>query len=327
MNRENNTNSPDTMHDDLQSLDDIGATTAQALDKIGIYSFADLAQYTPKTLSKVLREQAGLRVTAKRIETKNWIGQARAALAHKVIPTVRAGEPERGAEGADSAGWHEDASFSIFFDSTTGETGKRIWQTRVYDNASGREEALPGLDTVQWVNWIVERANLPFPAQRLVAEDEVTRQAKAAAEALMAMQEEAADPARPGHAASSAVIDTCLDIKALRVFEAAQGEDLGEKNLVAEFSFQVVGENAAELTASAPRFRVELHALDQDTDTLAFTVSEQGQLQPQALEYTHRVTFPMPELGVYQLHGLVLLMPPGPALAASYQGPVIRIVQ
>jgi hypothetical protein len=319
MNRENNTKSPDTMRDDLQSLDDIGTTTAQALEKIGVHNFADLARYTPKTLSKVLREKAGLRVTEKRIETKNWIGQARAALAHKVIPTVRTGESERGAEASGFPGWHEDASFSIFFDSMPGKTGDRIWQTRVYDNASGREEALPGLDTVQWVNWILERANLPLPAQRLMAEDEVTRQAEAAAEA--------AEATRRGSAASSAVIDARLDIVALRVSEAAQGEGMGEKNLVAEFSFGVVGEKAAELTGSSPRFRVELHGLSQDADASDFTVSEQGQLQPQTLEYTKCVTFPMPELGVYQLHGLVLLIPPGPALAASYQGPVIRIVQ
>ena len=63
--------------DDLETIKGIGPTTADALYRIGVRRLADLAQYTPHTLAEALNEQAGLEVSPKRIETSDWIGQAR----------------------------------------------------------------------------------------------------------------------------------------------------------------------------------------------------------------------------------------------------------
>jgi subtilisin family serine protease len=67
----------DPIHDNFETITGIGRGYAQALETVGIYSFADLAQYTPQTLAQALQTQAGVHVTARRIASEDWIGQGR----------------------------------------------------------------------------------------------------------------------------------------------------------------------------------------------------------------------------------------------------------
>lgn len=72
--------SPDTdqkaaeTEDDLTRINDIGPRFADALHAIGITSYAQLAQQTPDALAKELTPH--VRVTAQRIQDKDWVGQA-----------------------------------------------------------------------------------------------------------------------------------------------------------------------------------------------------------------------------------------------------------
>jgi hypothetical protein len=152
--------------DDLETIDDIGPKYADGLHQIGVLCFEDLARYTPQDLSRALLEQAGVRASPERIESKKWIEQARELAPHtNPGPTLDNKEIEeaKGQEQTSSKRkWKQHAGFNIFFDYELDEHGERVWQTRVYQNESpGAEEPLPGIEPAVWVNWILERAELP----------------------------------------------------------------------------------------------------------------------------------------------------------------------
>jgi hypothetical protein len=72
--------SPDTdqkaaeTEDDLTRINDIGPRFADALHAIGITSYAQLAKQSPDALARELTPH--VRVTARRIQDKDWVGQA-----------------------------------------------------------------------------------------------------------------------------------------------------------------------------------------------------------------------------------------------------------
>ena len=70
--------SPAGSSDDLTVIDGIGPTYARALNEIGIGSYADLARQNPAELSQRLDG----RVSASRIRSQDWIGQARQLSRH-----------------------------------------------------------------------------------------------------------------------------------------------------------------------------------------------------------------------------------------------------
>jgi predicted flap endonuclease-1-like 5' DNA nuclease len=61
--------------DDLTRIRDIGPRFAQALAESGITSYEQLAAETPESLAERLAPHQ-IRVSAERIQTKDWIGQA-----------------------------------------------------------------------------------------------------------------------------------------------------------------------------------------------------------------------------------------------------------
>jgi hypothetical protein len=158
MSQEENTHVPGEEYDDLSELDGIGERYAAALAEAGIKSFSDLIKYTPKTLSETLKERANVRISEKRIDTENWIGQARQALGRKKLPVV--GLPASDEKVKDTEDkWTERGMFQITFESRK-LNGEEVLQTRVYDDRSGDETALSGIDPDAWVNWILERTGL-----------------------------------------------------------------------------------------------------------------------------------------------------------------------
>ena len=67
----------ESARDDLRRVTGVGQVYAKALYQIGIRRFADLILYTPQALSQALLERAGVRAKADKIESEDWIGQAR----------------------------------------------------------------------------------------------------------------------------------------------------------------------------------------------------------------------------------------------------------
>lgn len=74
--------------------------------------------------------------------------------------------------GSSSGQWRQQAGFSLFFDSLTGEAGERSWRTRLYHEETGDEttvdettvdgttvddSTVPGGALHDWVRWILAR--------------------------------------------------------------------------------------------------------------------------------------------------------------------------
>lgn len=303
--------------DDLKAIKGIRLKRADALRRIGIHRFEDLAGYTPDELSKALRKQAGMKVSLRTIETQNWIGQAKdlARLRNPLRTSPEGGagverEPQQAPLKRKKEWEEQHPGFSVFFDykvdehgePVIDEHGERVWQTRVYDGKSGVEELLPGLDTASWVNWILERAKLPVAPEPI--------------------------PTGPEVAVPPALVtpyDAQIEVLGVKVSEIGPSPSVPEKRLIAEVRFQVSGSEAETLTADRIPFRVEVHTVDLESRASNLVVSRQSQLQSQVFEYTSQQEFPIPELGRHELHSVVLLLPPG-EMMAYHRGPILKVV-
>lgn len=76
-------------------------------------------------------------------------------------------------------GWKQHAGFSIFFDYKLDENGHkhwhtRIWKTTTYHEESGDVKELDGIDTREWVNWILEKSGLD--AEKISDEPEINEE-------------------------------------------------------------------------------------------------------------------------------------------------------
>ena len=69
----------------------------------------------------------------------------------------------------------------------------------------------------------------------------------------------------------------------------------------------------------------KVHTVDVESRASNLVASEPGQLQPELFEYTSQQRFPIPELGRYELHSIVFLLPPH-EMMAFYQGPALKVV-
>jgi hypothetical protein len=306
-------------HDNLATIGGIGSTAADALYRIGIRRFADLAHYTPERLAKVLREQAGVKISPKRIAAENWIGQAKTLISAAHTPSMEEGTmAKKPDEGSGVPNWHQHAGFSLFFDAVAADADNPTWQTRLYHDETGDEALLPGIDTAAWVKWILDRAELPDTARTIASA--LQTPPPPSAEALPS---EPATAALPALATPYAAQVEILDVQ---VFEALTTPPAGaEKRLVAETRFQISGTEAEAMTNDRIPFRVEVHAINLNSGRSNLLSSQQGQLEPQVFEYTLQSDFPVPDFGRYEIHTLVLLLPPGDMMTYC-QGPNLSIV-
>jgi hypothetical protein len=134
--------------DDLTRITGIGGYWANALNRVGIRRFGDLAQQSPSDLSELL-EKAGFKASPEK--TEKWI------------------------EEAKERSWKTHAEFSVFFEYKTGEHGEREWQTRVYgEKRAGVQAPFQGVEPALWTEWILEQANLPADTRPLPPQIEPT---------------------------------------------------------------------------------------------------------------------------------------------------------
>jgi hypothetical protein len=278
--------------------------------------YADLAQSTPANLAQALLERAEVKVSLQRIEAQDWIGQARTLAARQAKPvdlaeeTVRAGKPAvepKSAEAPVDPNWRQQAGFSLFFDYMLDERGEQVWQTRVwqtraYHDETGQEAQFPGIAPVPWVEWILKQANLLT---------------------IAASAPGASEPVTP--LLSEPDADLKLEILEMSVDDAAESTGGRQRKLVVTVRFALSGSKAESVVAEQSTYQVECHTINTATDSNQLVAYERGSLQPKTLDYISRQSFPIPELGTYELQSIVLLLPPA-ATPAVHQGPTLRVV-
>jgi predicted flap endonuclease-1-like 5' DNA nuclease len=294
---------PSDDRDNLQRIKGIGQSIAQALNSLGIHRYADLANFTPDSLADLLKARIPS-ISPRRIERDDWLGQAMVLAQHRNTEHTPPAEEMRTAKAPEEVPnpfpWRQHAGFSVFFDSLRDEHGNEVWQTRVYHDESGKETLLSGIETAAWVNWILERAKLPAAAGPTPTEV----------------------AALPVHVTP---YDARIEILDVRDSEVRPSSGVPEKRLMAKVRFQVSGAEAETLTADCLPFRVEVHTVNLKSRASDLVASEGGQLRPQVFEYTSQQAFPFPELGRYELHTIVLVLPPG-EMMAYHLGPTIKVV-
>jgi hypothetical protein len=304
----------------VKMLDDnirgIARKTAKAFYEIGISSFTDLHEYlvehTDHEVFEALRAQ-GVKPVTNWIERYDLRGQARqkarqANAVHKPSKekAAVAKKPEDMLNHAASCE-KADAAFTLLFNYVTDERGKKVLQTVVYDEkVDGKEEIFTGTDTAPWVNRILERARLPLPQVPESAPAKVAPPSSAKAEAL---------PLPTPSCARIEVLDTGIK----------RSPDIQEKILTAAVRFGITGSGIEALLDQETPFEVIIYLAHLPSGPVRLIASERSQLEKRQVEYTSQFTFPIPDLGRYELQCIVLLLPPG-ELFAFHRGQIINVV-
>lgn len=303
--------SPSNNRDSLQEIKGIGQAIAQALNRLDIHSYADLTDFTPDSLADLLKAEIPS-ISLKRIEREDWLGQAR-ALARRQKDTGPA-QPQTGEPSAPSAeryqkdtakaprkSWQELADFFVSFGFAVDKEGEKRLETRVHHSQADKPKAWDGIVTDDLINWMLNQASLSQPAETATQTELITPPTLVT------------------------LYNVQVEISEVQVSEVPTPQAVGEKKLLAKIRFQISGPEAEALTQDRLPFRIEVHTLDLKSRASSLVASGQGQLQPQVFEYTGQQAFPMPQLGRYELHSIVLLLPPG-EMMASYRGPTINVV-
>ena len=307
----------------LTKIDGISRRTAEALYGMGIHTYTDLAQYlhqhTAEEVSQALKEH-GLNRPPGLINIQKLALQAEMfSQTEKKIPISRAEEPQpiRNLEETppNRAPRDHDAVFTVLFDVIKDEDVEQVLQTTVYDEKdSGREQVFLGNDTSQWVNWMLERANLSgLTASLPTGLEQAGTEAPVPAEAETVMP---GIPAEPYHAQ--------LTISSFQLTPIKPSASVPGKKLKAELSFQLSGADAPTLASHAVPYRVSIYTIEYGKGTPAQAVSLDGQLEPRQFEYAQWLEFAEPEAGRYDFHCVVRL-PPSGKLMGYYQGPAITV--
>jgi predicted flap endonuclease-1-like 5' DNA nuclease len=308
------TRTPDSPSDNrhsLQQIKGIGQAIAQALNRLDIHSHADLTGFTSDSLADLLKAEIPL-ISPKRIERDDWLGQARALARRQKDsgssqpqtdePSAPSAERDQKATAkAPHESWRELADFFVSFGFAINEQGEKRLQTKAHYSQADKPKAWDGIVTDELIDWMLNQASLSQPAET-------------------AAQTEIVTPPAP-----VTLYNAQVEISEVRVSEIPTPQRIGEKKLIARVRFQISGPEAEALTANRLPFRIEVHTVDLKSRASCLVASGQGQLQPQVFEYSGQQAFPMPEPGRYELHSILLLLPPGDMMAC-YRGPIFNVV-
>ncbi len=143
-------NQADQPGDDFRKITGIGPVLAQHFWDAGILTYEDLARRTPEEIVAVLDVP---RISAERIASQNWIGQARDLAGTPPEPFV----PRQ-----------HYAAFHVEF---LLESDNRVRRTKVHHHQTDARDAWPGWDEERMLTFLRERIPLPATTQAAGALD------------------------------------------------------------------------------------------------------------------------------------------------------------
>jgi hypothetical protein len=297
--------------DRLTKIDGIARKTAEALYQIGIHNYADLVRYlsqhTTHQVSAALQEHGVNRPPAF-IDQATWVRQAREfGELENAVPTSseEETEPAEMPEEVPPSGHsrEHDALFTVSFDMATNGDREPVLRTTVCDSTNGDQEAVfQGNDMAPWVNWILERAHLPAVVEHIAT------QAEGVSSPV---------PLEPG--------DTLLEITDAQLSVVRPTGASWKKRLKAEIRFQLSGAGAETLASQGSPFRIEGYTVNIESGVSELVASGRSQLEPHVFEYVGQQEFGIPDVGRYEFHSIVLMLPPI-KMAAYHRGPTMRVV-
>ena len=292
--RRNEGKNSDAVRNNLRKIEGLGPKSARALRALGITNCTELVQYlaqhSPRQLSERLAEQ-GVQVAAKKIESEDWLGQARriAAQLHGAPMTTKTGSgahEKRDGEPTRRSSLQDEVCFTVRFRREHG-----LWKVKTYDERLPvKWEAEHDTDPAEWANWILAQmrrdSELGFP---------------------------------PTETWTPTIPELEVLILDARHYEAERSRKLG-----AEVRFEVSGSKMEALAQARTRFWVHVHTVELQGESAVCVASMSGQLEPEVFTYEQKLEYPFPKAGRYQLCSLVLFPPPLGA-AAFLQGPTLNV--
>lgn len=291
--------------DDLEAIHGIGSGYAKALNQVGIYNYSDLAQQSAAEIAAVLTEKTNVKVNQERIESADWIGQAK-KLARENGPEKEAQidhELVRRESEETIVKRRQYAGFSLFFDFVEYESGSTEWQTRLYHEESGLEASIPQIEQDAWAEWIINNANLPSITDSIAIEEKPAGKT--------------ARPSRPRHR-----YKVELTIEEMKILPATSAVP---DSYVVEVLFVISGEDAATVTSHKIPYHVEIQTLNLEAFAVEhFVESGKLNLMPDMFEYGVSLKLPMPNIGRYELQAIIYVDSPA-EMIAYYTGPTINI--
>jgi hypothetical protein len=295
--------------DDFQKIKGIGKSIAQALNGLGITTYADLAAYSPDHLMEQLKGRLPP-IALQRARPEEWVHQAQALSQQQPLSRESSGRQ------ANRAGrnWREIADFFVSFGYEVQADGQEHLKTRAHHSQEDQLMEWEGLELEDLAAWMLERVELK-PSQEVGEAAHPT-----------AGQSELAEPL-PSEADSEPEAIR-LELINLWVSEvtmpvAIQGQQqTGYLRL--DGTLQISGLDAESSTYERLEYNLELYLIDTETKQSMLVRTFTDHLEPGRLEYPLQQDFEIPPVGRYQLF-VAATLPASSADAAHLQGPVIEV--
>jgi hypothetical protein len=187
--------------------------------------------------------------------------------------------------------WHERATFQVAFDEMTVAAGQSVARTRAYhEEADGRAE-WPGVAGEALIAWMRERTELPAPAAVV-------------------------ESPRGLH-----IVLGPLEVVEIPVEQGLDGAAYPMR-LQAQLAFQITGPTYL-LIANQSNCSMQILACDMASGELIVLAAHPLVLQPDQMNYTATTGCDLPEIGHYQLVGMVTL--PNHAAVGVTLGPLLTV--
>ena len=279
----------------LREIKGIGDKTEQALHDIGVFRYADLIGYTPKSLARALKK-AGYAISAKQIENGDWIGKAAIFANQRRSTRQPDGEQAPTAVSPTDAEWIEHATVTVTYKFIDTGQGPQ-WKTEIYHEQSGRNPELAGQQTTAVLRFIEEEVGVTetetavdqaFPAPPVPADDD----------------SDIPIPAAP--------ITAAIDLQSTHIHYLSTQVD-GKHQFTVDLAFGLQGEHQTQMMDQQARYQIELRCWEMETHKMS-TAHLHGPftLQPDEPTQTHSLPFSIPGPGHYELQARFLFADPFP---------------
>jgi hypothetical protein len=314
---ETNTDHEGQSGDNLRDIKGIGKSIAEALNKFGIWDFADLAKSNPDQLMDMLKGRLP-QIALQKASPESWIEQAR-SLVEEERSSELAARDETASTSLDPTshppetpsttrkGWREIADFFISFGYEDDESGKESLMTKAHYSQADKQMQWPGLVTGELLQWLREQAPLPLET----GSGNLTRVEGAA----LAAQEET----------GGAIQVVLSNLWVSEVQAPASGSPGAQTSLLKVSSnLSLSGPDSESYVQDRLEYAVDVLLVNTKNNQANLVSTYSSRMRPAELVYQVQQTFPVPTPGRYELY-LIARMP-APVEPITYlQGPLIRV--
>jgi hypothetical protein len=302
--------------DNLRDIKGIGKSIAEALNKIGIWDYADLAKCNPDQLMDMLKGRLP-QIALQKASPESWIEQAR-SLIEEEMSSESATRNETDSNSLDPTihppetpstrkGWREIADFFISFGYEDDESGEESLMTKAHYSQADKQMQWQGVVTKELLQWLREQAPLPLET----GSGNLSR----VEEAALAAQEET----------GGAIQVVLSNLWVSEVQAPASGRPGAQTSLLKVNSdLSLSGPDSESYVQDRLDYAVDVLLVNIHTNQANLVSTYISRMRPGELVYQVQQTFPVPSPGRYQLYQIARM--PAPVKPITYlQGPLVRV--